>query len=153
MSARTKRFQAPFMFLGSSVPATCLPPPKVSLHFLLLSALTKQRIQPIKDAAALLEQLAIITQHLAQAVDDCIEARRFKTVKLVIFQIDVMHYFGNFAQGSAVTQAEPLQHRLEGAILTVMRELSAEHIERNRALHRLAVHNKIEARTFVDELS
>src|SRR5207244_2157472 len=85
--------------------------------------------------------------------NDCIEARRFKTVKLVIFQIDVMHYFGNFAQGSAVTQAEPLQHRLEGAILTVMRELSAVHVEGNRALHRLSIGHEIKARTFVDELS
>ena len=73
-------------------------------------------------------------------------------MKLVILQIDVVNNLGNLPQTFAFAQAESLQQRFEGAILTMMREFRAIHVERNRALYRLALSNKVKARAFVDEL-
>src|SRR5207253_6478782 len=113
---------------------------------------TKQRIQTIKDCAALLQQLAIVSQRCAQTVNDCIEADGLQPMKLVIFQIYVVNYLGYLTQTFAFAQAESFEHRLESAIFTMMRELSAIHVEGNRAFYRLAFGNKIKARSFVDEL-
>ena len=73
-------------------------------------------------------------------------------MKLVIFQIDVVDYLGNLTQTFVIVQTESFEHRLEGAILTVVRELSAIHVEGNGALYRLALSDKVKARAFVDEL-
>jgi len=114
--------------------------------------LTEQRIQPVKDRAALLDQFAIITQRLAQAVDDRIETRRFKTVKLVILQINVMNNFSNLTQTFAIAQPESFEDRLERAILTMMSELGPIHVEGNCACDRSVLGHKVKTWTLVDEL-
>src|SRR5829696_8228096 len=145
----------PRLFLATRVAvalATRLPSRRVSLRFLLLCVLTEQEIQPIKDSAALLQQLAIVPQRCAQTVNDCIEARGLQTVKLVIFKIHVVNYLGYLTQTFAIPQAESFQHRLESAILAMMRELGAIHVERNRAIYCLAFSNKIEPGPLIDKL-
>src|SRR6266436_7513245 len=109
-------------------------------------------METVKNDARLLQQLAIVSQRCAQSVHHRIKTPSFKPVKLVILQIDVVNNLGNLPQTIAIAQAESLQQRFEGAILTMMREFRAIHVERNRALYRLALSNKVEARAFVDEL-
>src|SRR5260221_14473991 len=109
-------------------------------------------METVKDDARLLQQLAIVSQRCAQSVHDCIKARSFKPVKLVVLQINVVNNLGNLPQTFAIAQAESLQQRFEGAILTMMREFSAIHVEGNRAFYRLAFGHKIKARALIDEL-
>src|SRR5437868_15216589 len=109
-------------------------------------------METVKDDARLLQQLAIVSQRFAQTVHHRIKTSSFQPVKLVILQIDVVNNLGNLPQTFAIAQAESFEQRFEGAILTVMREFRAIHVERNRALYRLALSNKVKARAFVDEL-
>src|SRR2546427_816965 len=110
-------------------------------------------METIKDDARLLQQLAIVSQRAAQSIYDRVEARSFKPVKLVVLKIYVVNNLSNRLQTFAIAQAESFQHRLEGTILAVMRELSAVHVERNRALYGLALGHKIKARALIDKLS
>src|SRR6266571_4061251 len=73
-------------------------------------------------------------------------------MKLVILQIYVVNYLGYLTQAFAAAQAESFEHRFEGAVLTTMGELSAIHVEGNRAIYRLALSDKVKARAFIDEL-
>ena len=109
-------------------------------------------METIKDDARVLQQLAIVSQRFAQAVDDYIETRSLQAVKLVIFEIDIVNYLGNLTQAFVTVQTEPFQHRFERAILTMMRELSAEHVEGNRAFNGLPLRHKIKARALIDKL-
>src|SRR6185295_7920726 len=74
------------------------------------------------------------------------------TVKLVVFQIDVMNDLGDLAQSFILTESKTLQHRLEGAVFAVMSELSPKHVEGNRAVDRFAFGNEVKPRTLIDEL-
>src|SRR5258706_966442 len=103
-------------------------------------------METIKDDARVLQQLAIIPQSRAQSVHNRVKARSFKPVKLVVLQINVVNNLGNLPQTFAIAQAESLQQRFEGAILTMMREVNAIHFEGNRAFYRLAFGHKIKAR-------
>src|SRR5262249_44820068 len=85
-------------------------------------------------------------------VDDCIEAGRLESMKLFVFQIDVVNYFGEILQAANVRQAKTLSHRFEGAVVALMRKLRAEHVERNRALDRLFLIHEIETRPLINEL-
>src|SRR6266404_1679281 len=109
-------------------------------------------METLKDDARLLQQLAIVSQRCAQGVHHRIKTRSFKPVKLVILKIDVVNNLGNLPQTFAIAQAESPQHRFEGAILTMMGELRAIHVEGNRAFNGLAVGNKIKARALIDKL-
>src|SRR6266404_2291275 len=109
-------------------------------------------METIKDDARVLQQLAIVSQRCAQSIHHRIETGSFKPVELVILQIYVMNNLGNLPQTFAIAQAESFEQRFEGAILTMMREFRAIHVERNRALYRLALGHKIKARALVDEL-
>ena len=109
-------------------------------------------METVKDGARLLQQLAIVSQRCAQSVHDRVKARSFKPVKLVVLQINVVNNLGDLTQTFAIAQAKSLEHRFERAIFAVMSEFSAKHVEHNRALHRLALGDKVKARAFVDEL-
>src|SRR2546430_9382570 len=109
-------------------------------------------METIKDNARLLQQLAIVSQRFAQSVHDRVKARSFRPVKLVILQIYVVNNLGNLPQTFAIAQAESLQQRFKGAILTVMREFSAIHVKGDRAFYGLGLRNKIKARALIDEL-
>ena len=136
---------------GATTLVTPLPP-CVSLRFVLLRVLTEKPVQSIKDNHTLLQQFAIVSEHFTEPVNGCVEPSSFQSMKLVVFEIYVVNYFSYLTQTFATAQAEPFQQRLEGAILVMMGELSAIHVERNRSLYRLALCNKVEARAFVDEL-
>ena len=103
-------------------------------------------METVKDDARLLQQLAIISQSCAQSVNNRIKARSFKTVELVIFQVYVVYNLGNLPQTFAIAQAKSFEQGFEGAILTIMREFRAIHVERNRAFCGLALSNKVKAR-------
>src|SRR5258706_15064347 len=109
-------------------------------------------METIKDDARVLQQLAIIPQSRAQSVHNRVKARSFKPVKLVVLQIDVVNNLGNLPQTFAIAQAESLQQRFKGAILTVMREFSAIHVKGDRAFYGLALRSKIKARPLIDKL-
>src|SRR5436305_13188820 len=109
-------------------------------------------METVKDDARLLQQLAIVSQRFAQSIHHRIETGSFKPVKLVILQIYVVNNLGNLPQTFAIAQAESLHQRFEGAILTMMREFRTIHVERNRALYRLAISDKIKARALIDKL-
>src|SRR6266404_2233168 len=108
-------------------------------------------METVKDDARLLQQLAIVSQSCAQSVHNRVKARSFKPVKLVVLQIDVVNNLGNLPQTFAIAQAESLQQRFKGAILTMMREFSVIHIKGDRTFYGLALGNKIKARAFIDE--
>src|SRR5205085_6200466 len=109
-------------------------------------------METIKDGARLLQQLAIVSQRCAQSVHDRVKTRSFKPMKLVVLQIYVMNDLGDLTQTFAAAQAKSLEHRFERAIFAVMGKLGPKHVERNRALHRLAFSDKVKACAFVDEL-
>ena len=109
-------------------------------------------METVKDDARLLQQLAIVSQRFAQSVHHRIKTRSFKTVELVILQIYVMNNLGNLPQTFAIAQAESFQHRFEGAIISMMGELRAIHVEGNRAFNGLPFGHKIKARALIDEL-
>src|SRR6266566_4237770 len=92
-------------------------------------------METIKDDTRLLQQLTIVSQRCAQSVYDRVKARGFKPVKLVVFEINVVNNLGNLPQTFAIAQAESLQQRFKGAILTMMREFSAIHVEGDRAFN------------------
>src|SRR5437660_7181965 len=73
-------------------------------------------------------------------------------MKLVVFQVDVVNHLPQLAQAFAVAQAKSLDQGFEGAILTMMSELCAKHVEGNAVLDHLAFSHKIEARVLIDEL-
>ena len=95
--------------------------------------LAKQREEGVKDVTGLLQQLAIVAQCFAQAVDDGIETRRFESSKLFVLQINVVNYFREILQAANVSWAKTLTHGLEGAVVALVRKLRAEHVEGNRA--------------------
>src|ERR1700681_2301241 len=109
-------------------------------------------METIKDDACLLQQLAIVSQCLAQSVDDRVKTGSLKPVKLVILQIYVVNNLGNLSQTFAIAQTKLLEHCFEGAILTMMGEFSAIHVKGDRAFYGLALGNKIEARALIDKL-
>src|SRR6266550_3431733 len=109
-------------------------------------------VKTVKDDARLLQQLAIVSQRCAQSFHHRIKTSSFKPVKLVILQINVVNNLGNLPQTFVIAQAESLQQRFEGAILSMMREFRAIHVERNCALYRLALRHKIKARALIDKL-
>ena len=109
-------------------------------------------METIKDDARVLQQLAIVSQRTAQSVHHRVKARSFKAVKLVVFEIYVVNNLGNLPQTFAIAQAESLQQRFEGAILTVMREFSAIHVKGDRAFNGFALGHKIKARALIDKL-
>src|SRR3954463_12183867 len=63
-----------------------------------------------------------------------------------------MNYLTEFAETSDRAQAESFDHRLKGAVLTMVCELSTKHVERNCVGHQLALRYEIKARALVDEL-
>src|SRR5215471_7844513 len=73
-------------------------------------------------------------------------------MKLVVLQIDVVNDFSQFAQTLDMAQAEAFHHGFESAVLTMMRKLSAEHVEGNSLLNLAAFVNEIKARMLIDEL-
>jgi len=109
-------------------------------------------METIKDGARLLQQLAIVSQRCAQSVHHRIKTRSFKPVKLVVLQIYVVNNLGNLPQTFAIAQAESLQQRFKGAILTVMREFSAIHVKGDRAFNGFPLGHKRKARALINEL-
>src|SRR6266404_1992742 len=109
-------------------------------------------METIKDDACLLQQLAIVSQRCAQSIHHRIETGSFKPVELVILQIYVVNNLGNLPQTFAIAQAESLQQRFKGAILTMMSEFRAIHVKGDRAFYDVALSHKVKARAFVDEL-
>src|SRR6266436_9046595 len=109
-------------------------------------------METVKDDARLLQQLAIVSQRCAQSVHDRVKARSFKPVKLVVLQIYVVNYLGDLTQTFAIAQAKSLEHRFKRAVLAMMSEFSAIHVEGNRAFYGLALGNKIKARALIDKL-
>ena len=139
------------MGMGATTLAT-RSPSYVLLRFVLLRALGEKPVQSIKDHTALLEQFAIVSEHFTEPVNNRLEPRSLQPMKLGVLQIYIVNYLGDLTQTFATAQAKSFEHRLEGAILAVMRKLGPKHVERNRALHRLALGDKVKARAFVDEL-
>lgn len=72
-------------------------------------------------------------------------------VELVVFEINVVDYLGDPAQRRVIAQAESLNYRLESAVLAMMRQFCAEHIERNRAFDRFSFRDEDEARASINE--
>src|SRR6266446_4411602 len=73
-------------------------------------------------------------------------------MKLVVLQIDVMYNFRHLTQALDIVQAETFEQCLKRTVFSMMSELRAIHVERNRAHYRLAFSDKVKARAFVDEL-
>src|SRR5258708_32326789 len=109
-------------------------------------------METIKDDARLLQQLAIVSQRTAQSVHNRVKARSLQAVKLVVFEIYVVNNLGNLPQTFAIAQAESLQQRFKGAILTMMREFSAIHVKGDRAFNGFALGHKIKPRALIDKL-
>ena len=109
-------------------------------------------METIKDDARLLQQLAIVSQRFAQSVHNRVKTRSFKPVELVILQIYVVNNLGNFPQTFAITQAESLHQRFEGAVFAMMREFSAIHVKSDRAFNGFLLGHKIKARALIDKL-
>src|SRR5689334_18390870 len=101
-----------------------------TLGWLLFPLFIQQSKQTIEDDSRLLHALAIISKRLTQAIDDRVESGSFEPLKLVIFEINVMYYFAEFAQTLDLAQAESFDDRLKRAVFTMMGELSIEHVER-----------------------
>jgi hypothetical protein len=108
--------------------------------------------QTVEDHARLLQPFAIIGEHVAQTVDHRLNPTSFEPLELVIFQIDVVNNFRQLAQAFNISQAKALQHRLKGAILSVMCEVCAEHVKWNGVGDGFTFGDKVKSGVFVDEL-
>src|SRR5258707_12493427 len=109
-------------------------------------------METAEDYPRHLQPVRMVMQCMVQSVHLRIKPRSVQTVDLAVFEIYGLNNLGNRPQTFAIAQAESLQHRFKGAILTMMREFRAIHVERNRAFCRLALSNKVKARALIDEL-
>src|SRR5436190_23980799 len=94
------------------------------------SRVLQHRIEPVEDRHPPLEQLVVFLGARREASDGEIDARGLVASELAIMQIslvdDLRHDFH-----APVLDPEPLDQRLERAVLAVVAEVRAQHIERD----------------------
>src|SRR5712692_4409984 len=90
----------------------------------------QHRVQTVEDRHAALEQVVIVLRSLGEAFDGQIDPGGLVARELSVVQVRLVHDLGDDL-GAAILDPEALDQRLEGAVLTVMSELCAEHVERD----------------------
>src|SRR5262245_6722367 len=93
--------------------------------FRLLLIPSEQFIKTVKDRNGLRDQLPVIFEQFGQPANHEIETGGLRPVELVIFEVHVVDNFGHLPQPRVATQAQLIDHGLEGAIFAPVRELSA----------------------------
>src|SRR5215207_4921674 len=124
----------------------------IALPFDLSGVPAQQRVQSVEEHAALLKYLAVVFEKFGQPRHGGVEPRGFEPVELTVLEVDVVNDLGDMAQGGVVAEAEPFDEGLEGAVLALVCELGAEHVEGDAALDPFALGDEVEARALVDEL-
>jgi len=109
-------------------------------------------VEAIKDRAGQLDHHGVWTHH-RQAAQHDIQARRFRRVVPAVFQIGLVHDRSDPPQ-HRVHQVVAAQQRLEGAVITVVAELHAPHVERDHLIVNIFPSlNELQLSVWVDELS
>ena len=114
--------------------------------------LSERRIQVIEQGAASLDSLAVVVVTIRNSTHECRDACGFRAAKALVLAIDVVNDLSDLMQAFVLTETKALEHRFEGAVLSVMSELSSKHVKGNCAFDRFAFGNEIEARTLINEL-
>src|SRR5436309_756695 len=104
------------------IAATYLRPAR--LRLLLL----QDRVETVEDRHAALEQVVIVRRGLGERADGEIHARRLVPCELAVVQVRLVDDLRDDLD-PPVLEPEPLDQGLERAVLAVMPEIRAEHIE------------------------
>src|SRR5215813_3380467 len=92
--------------------------------FRLLLIPSEKFIKAVKDRNGLRDQLPVIFKQFGQSANHEIEPGGLRPVELVIFEVHVVDDFSHLPQTRVATQAQLIDHGLEGAIFSTVRELS-----------------------------
>src|SRR5262245_12493122 len=85
---------------------------------------TEYFIKAVKDRNGLRNQLPVIFEKFGQSANHEIEPGGLRPVELVIFDVHVVDNFSQLPQTRVPAQAQLIDHGLEGAIFSPVRELS-----------------------------
>ena len=85
---------------------------------------SEQFIKAVKDRNGLRDQLPVIFEQFGQSANHEIEPGSFRPVEFVIFKVHVVDDFSHLAQARVPAQSQLIDHGLEGAIFSPVRELS-----------------------------
>src|SRR5262245_23459130 len=103
----------------------CLP------HFCcVLRLLLQDRVETVEERHAALEQVVVVRRGLRQRPDGQVDAGRLVTRELAVVQIRLVDDLGDELH-APVLEPEPPDQRLERAVLAVVAEVGAQHVERN----------------------
>src|SRR3989442_126087 len=94
------------------------------------SLLLQHRVEPVKDRHSSLEQFLILLGARREASDGEIHARGLVAGELAVVQVGLVHDLGHDPH-APVLDPEPLDQRLERAVLAVVPEVGAQDIERD----------------------
>src|SRR5262245_28800171 len=100
-------------------------------HFTcVLRLLLQDRIETVEERHAALEQVVILRRGLRQRPDRQVDAGRLVSRELAVVQIRLVDDLGDELH-TPVLEPEPPHQRLERAVLAVVAEVGAQHVERN----------------------
>src|SRR6266511_2168311 len=119
--------------------------------FRLLLIPSEQFIKAVKDRNGLRDQLPVIFEQFGQPANHEIEPGDLRSVEFVIFEVHVVDDFSHLLQTRVATQAQLIDHGLEGAIFSPVRELSPIKIEADPAFDDLPLGYEGEAGPFINE--
>src|SRR5262245_14930685 len=100
-------------------------------HFCyVLRLLLQDRVEAVEERHAALEQVVIVRGGLGQRPDGQVDAGRLVARELAVVQIRLVDDLGDELH-APVLEPEPPDQRLERAVLAVVAEVGAQHVERN----------------------
>src|SRR5262245_16456999 len=105
--------------------------------FRQLLILSEKFIKAVKDRNGLRDQLPVIFKQFGQSTNHEIEPGDLRPVELVIFEVHIMDDFSHLPQTRVATQSQLIDHGLEGAIFSSVRELSPRQVEADSAFDTL----------------
>src|SRR5207247_598610 len=106
-----------------------------------------QYVKAVEQALCMFSESLVVFQELSKAGYDGIEASNLFPSEFAVLKIDVMDNLRDTAKSGIVTKVKALEHGLEGAVLAVMRQVDAEHVEADAAFGFFAFSHKKEAAT------
>src|SRR5712692_790497 len=107
-------------------------------------------VEPIEQRHPALEQLVVVVERGGERQDRQVHARGLAPRELAVAQIRLVDDLGDRAE-APVPDAPALQERLERAVLALVAELRAEHVERDPLRRRVRRVGELEARLVVEE--
>src|SRR5712691_3450756 len=108
-----------------------------------------ERVEALQSAT---HNFLIVHAFLRPAFQHAIDPDALVTLKFVVIEIGIVNHFSDLAD-DLVLDPEPFYQRFECAVVTLMRELTVEHVERNSATIRENFFSKDKLRVGIDEFA